>query len=104
MIASLLATVGPWIGALVAGALALFGVYKAGHSAGKSQANAENAQVNANVEVAAAQKQAQDATQQLQTVQTIQNENANLDANAIADRLQQYADPASGNDSSKVQG
>lgn len=56
MIAGLFTQFGAWIVAAVAVAVSLFTAYRSGHSAGKSQANAENAQANADIQVAAAQK------------------------------------------------
>lgn len=87
MFTGIIAQFGGWIAAAIAVAVSIFTAYRSGHSAGKSQANAENAQANADIQVAAAQKREEVANA---TVTQAQKTNVEVDAlpvGAAADEL-----------------
>ena len=107
MITALLGSFGTWIAAALAIAAGAFGLYKAGHVVGTSQAKAQAATDNATIAVAAVEK----AADQRAAVEQVTNDvQAKVDAigssNDLANELQQFARPdptPSGNAASAVQ-
>lgn len=87
MFAGLFTQFGGWIAAAIAVAVSLFTAYRSGHSAGKSQANAENAQANADIQVAAAQKREEVANATVTQAQKTSVEVDALPSGAAADEL-----------------
>lgn len=107
MITGLIGSFGAYIVAALAIVAGAFGLYKAGHVVGTSQAKAQAATDNATIAVAAVEKA---ADQRAATQQVTNDVQAKVDAvstaDGLANELQQFARPEptpSGNTASAVQ-
>lgn len=94
MIASIIGNAGVWIGGLIALIAGAFGLYKAGHAVGTSNANEANAKAQAVVDVAATEAASDNRIQTMKGANDVEQKVSNLDSGGIADELQQYARPA----------